>query len=963
LRVTRRTPRFEQTRSGVGDSYEQTLAVDPARDETIDSRNMAPRRPSALVVGDKIGRYTVLAVLGHGGMGTVYGAHDPQLDRKVALKLLHDEHVHDGAERLVREAQALAKLHDPHVVTVYDAGKIDGRVYLAMQLVDGETLAHALERDRRYHQGNPSVSKILNWFAQAGRGLAAAHAAGLVHRDFKPTNVLIDRKGHVAVTDFGLARDVISQRGLTSANQIVGTPAYMSPEQHCQQAVTEASDQFSFCVALWEALFDQHPYVDEASRDSMSPFAIGVAIYDGAMIPPPRRTKAPRHVVEAITRGLARDPMKRWPSMQALLDVIAPRPTTRRMWPIAAAVTIAAAGATGVAVWLLARDPERPPCADEAGDRMAAVWNPGAAKQVADRFAHSGRDYAAAASQIASGGLDRYTKRWQAMAADVCTAERSAPDSNLGELAARRRTCLDGRLDALRTVIGMLAGEDRVEFVDRAQAIVDGLPDLADCADVDGLAAGPGTVPPALASKVTPLEAELQAAITRGNGGDYEHARAQLDAIAKQADAIGWGPLAARAHLALGNQRLSMLMPARDELLKAAELATANHLDRDAARAWQNAVRAAAFEKSPDAVGALAPVSRGTAARVHDPALQIGADVAYGRALVRLRKYKEGADVCRVALTAAQTKLDGSMQAETAKDCLVEALVPLGAYSELEPLLAQVIADRSKKLGADHPNISDYLGVQSGIDRRQGRIAEAHDKMERVLAIRQKAYPPGHVKIAEAMHDLAEVEQALKHDKEAKDLYEKALAIANDTTPQPLVLINSIHVALGFMAATGGDHKAALEHFESAVALTRKSVGNDSLELAILLLNYGQVKAEDNVDAGIGVLGEGKAILDRLHDKRAGVAGAAQAMILAKNKRWSEARKILEDALAHIDPDTEPVHIGHMRWTLAQALAESRNGDKKRAHKLALEAKQDLAKGGPAEQDTIKRIDAWLAKH
>jgi tetratricopeptide (TPR) repeat protein len=274
-----------------------------------------------------------------------------------------------------------------------------------------------------------------------------------------------------------------------------------------------------------------------------------------------------------------------------------------------------------------------------------------------------------------------------------------------------------------------------------------------------------------------------------------------------------------------------------------------------------------------------------------------------------------------------------------------------------------VIADRSKKLGPDHPTISDYLGVQAGIDRRQGRIAEAYDKVKRVLAIREKAYPPGHIKIAEAMHDLGEVEQALKHDKEAKDLYERALVIAKAATPEPLVLINGLHVSLGFMAATAGDHKGALEHFESAVALTRKSVGNESLELAILLLNYGQIKAEDNVDAGLGVLGEGKEILERLHDKRAGTVGAVQAMILAKNKRWSEARKILEEALAHVDADTEPVHIGHMRWTLAQALAESRNGDKKRAHKLALEAKQDLAKGGPAEQDTIKRIDAWLAKH
>lgn len=162
-----------------------------------------PARPSRaeLAVGSRIGRYEIKGVAGRGGMGIVYLAHDTQLDRQVALKLLLPST--QDAQALVQEARALAKLSDPHVVSVYDAGEIDGRVFIAMQYVAGETLDDAIARRR------PSPQKLLEWFVAAGRGLAAAHAAGLVHRDFKTTNVLIDARERVAVTDFGLAREVM----------------------------------------------------------------------------------------------------------------------------------------------------------------------------------------------------------------------------------------------------------------------------------------------------------------------------------------------------------------------------------------------------------------------------------------------------------------------------------------------------------------------------------------------------------------------------------------------------------------------------------------------------------------------------------------------------------------------------------------------------------------------------------
>jgi serine/threonine protein kinase len=213
--------------------YETTIGV---LDPTTPSGPMGDRRAD-LARGTMVGRYQIIKLIGRGGMGSVYAAHDPNLDRQVALKLLHSTHNYEAAERMIREAQALARLDDPHVVQVYDAGEYDDQVFITMQLVDGEDLGTALARKKH------SVPQIIGWFCAAGRGLAAAHDAGLIHRDFKPNNVLIDRRGRIAVTDFGLARSldpVPEQRHLTGLGAIMGTPAYMSPEQHGQLTTSPA---------------------------------------------------------------------------------------------------------------------------------------------------------------------------------------------------------------------------------------------------------------------------------------------------------------------------------------------------------------------------------------------------------------------------------------------------------------------------------------------------------------------------------------------------------------------------------------------------------------------------------------------------------------------------------------------------------------------------------------------------
>ena len=327
----------------------------------IDGNGTAPEVESAAtpVRGHAIGRYLLLSQLGAGAMGIVYAAYDPELDRKVALKLLkhHGGDVAASRKRLQREAQALAKLDHPNVVSVHDVGVHKDRLFVAMEYVAGKTLgswmaeAKALPTasGRRPSAGPEQVLRARPWrevlevFMQAGRGLAAAHEAGLVHRDFKPDNVMLNADGRVRVMDFGLARgdggeatargDAVERTvrgaapvlsGLTQVGAIIGTPAYMSLEQFEARDVDARSDQFSFCVALYEALYGERPFTGDTIA------ALTEALRAEAIREAPRGNVVPGWVRAVVLRGLARAPEARFGSMEALLDALAADPAARR---------------------------------------------------------------------------------------------------------------------------------------------------------------------------------------------------------------------------------------------------------------------------------------------------------------------------------------------------------------------------------------------------------------------------------------------------------------------------------------------------------------------------------------------------------------------------------------------------------------------------------------------------------
>jgi serine/threonine protein kinase len=355
--------------------------------------------PRLLERGATIGRYVVLEPLGEGGMGLVYSAYDPKLDRRVAVKVLR---AHAGATSdagtlgsgLLREAQAMARLSHPNIVPVHDAGSVDGQVFVAMELIEGKTLSQWLrERPRPWRL-------VLEKHLDAARGLAAAHAAGIVHRDFKPANVLVRNDGRVLVTDFGLARSIsrsvpVAADGpapgpgdvtaepdrradpLTRGGMVMGTPEYMSPEHRRGEEVTEKGDQFSFCVALYEALFGHRPGGSEWTKPGERPRVRSGATHG-----------TPSLVRRALLRGLRESPDERFASMDALLEAL-----TVRWWRSARTRAAVAAGCivavgTGTAVALAPTPIEQ--CRQLAGG-LGQHWTPELKHRLGEAFAATGR--------------------------------------------------------------------------------------------------------------------------------------------------------------------------------------------------------------------------------------------------------------------------------------------------------------------------------------------------------------------------------------------------------------------------------------------------------------------------------------------------------------------------------------------------------------------------------------------
>lgn len=468
---------------------EQSSELAPTR---MRNDKAAPPSTEPAKVGSSVGRYIVLSELGEGGMGQVFAAYDPELDRKVALKLIRTDIERAGTNlstRLQREAQAMARLSHPNVCSVFDVGTHRGQVFIAMEFIAGVPLSKWLT------QSNRRWRDILEVFIAAGNGLAAAHEAGIVHRDFKPDNVLVGNDGVVRVLDFGLARPssdsrppeaqptrVPSANGnerpiidtpLTVEGAFMGTPAYMAPEQYRAAAVEAPADQFSFGVSLFEALYGARPFKPSAVRD----FASGTLNKLEPSIP--SDSKVPAWVRRALVKAVAAEPQARFPSVRALLDALEHDPArTRRRWMLGAALALIAVGTVAGATYSL-KAQERA-CA-EMPAKWTVLWNSSRRAALGTAFEQTGKPFASATWATTAPIIDSYLSQWAEQRQDNCLATKVRGEQS-DTLLDRRVECLDQRLTEAATLLDMFSKADGAT-VEKAVAAAQSLTPLRRCAD------------------------------------------------------------------------------------------------------------------------------------------------------------------------------------------------------------------------------------------------------------------------------------------------------------------------------------------------------------------------------------------------------------------------------------------------------------------------------------------------
>jgi eukaryotic-like serine/threonine-protein kinase len=439
------------------------MSADATLGATAATTDASPSEPLLLARGTVIGRYLIVGELGRGATSHVYSAYDGDLDRRVALKLVDapiggdDEH----RRRLLREAQSMARIRHVHVVAVHDVGTYRDRLYVAMEFVEGTTLAAWCANSSR------TRDEILDAFAQAGSGLAAAHAVGVVHRDFKPENALVDAAGAVRVVDFGLALTEGGNEQSGDGSRPVGTPAYMSPEHYAGSDVDARSDQFSFCVALFEALWGARPF-----RGATIP-ELATAVVR-AVIDEPPNVRVPRRIREVIVRGLARRATDRHASMDDLLLALAR--ARRRRWP--RVLGIAAALAAAVALWRAAQPHSTVPSACMPGaERVSVAWSPARAEALRLADPELSPSYIRDREAQVRSALDLYASDWAATYDELCPSLVTAPADDAVALA--RRECVDDRLGSLAGLVEFF--EEHTVSPARVQSLLDTLPRPSDC--------------------------------------------------------------------------------------------------------------------------------------------------------------------------------------------------------------------------------------------------------------------------------------------------------------------------------------------------------------------------------------------------------------------------------------------------------------------------------------------------
>jgi tetratricopeptide (TPR) repeat protein/predicted Ser/Thr protein kinase len=884
---------------------------------------VAPEPRITYAPGTAVSRYVILYEVGAGGMGVVYAAFDPELNRKIALKILIPRAAGDprkskerrrsadqAAGRLMREAQAIARLSHPNVVTVYDVGRHGEAVFVAMEFIEGMTLSKWLEHEPR------SLADIRRVFALAGKGLIAAHDAGLVHRDFKPDNVLVSSDGRVRVLDFGLARadpthasqlshvshvshvsnvsndddsaraaegvpqlrdfgesDVLSSP-LTLDDAVVGTPRYMAPEQHAGVGVDARSDQFSFCVALYQALWSREPFAAERLHDLVR------LKQQGQVTPIPSDSKVPPWLEELVLRGLSPRPAMRWASMHELVAALEDDPQAkRRRWLGLGGGAVLLVAITAVMGHQLGGGGERP-CQDGAS-HLAGLWDEPRREALQRAIIGTGLPYAehtwAEVDRRVQADLDGWVETYR----DTCEATRVRGEQS-DELLDLRMTCLRDHLSEVRAVLDVLAEPDAA-VVQRAVGMVSTLPGLGGCADAEQLRA---RLPPpqdeATRERVEALRQSLREAGVQKTVQRVEQARKRVQEVLAEAETLGYEPLRIEAVLALGVvlEQAGDFAPAEARLREALWAALRVGHDAVAARAaiqlvtvvgdrlarydegltW--AEQAAALldrvgEEGParasllnnignvwhrkgDNEQALSHYQHALALReqlegpngpnLANERINLGnAQLALGRHEAALASYREAEAGLRSSLG------EGHPQIARAVASVGLVYSATGRYAEALEQHRTALPVFEEWLGPEHLFVATTILNIGDALRQLGRLDEAEAQLRRAQQLFEKSLTPEHPQVAACLFGLAEIRTAQARFDEARTLHERALGLRSKRFPEDHGDVVASRLALASVQRQHGDAGGAVTAVEALAELGERAELEPLLRAAIHL--------------------------------------------------------------------------------------------------------------------------------
>lgn len=888
-----------------------------------------------------IGRFVVLRRLGHGGMGVVYEAHDPKLDRKVAVKVV-DDGSHDGGtprsqQELLREAQAAATLSHPNVVTIFEVGTEGEAVFVAMELVDGATLRKWLAPATR------TWREITTMFVGAAEGLAAAHHAGLVHRDFKPDNVLIGVDGRPRVADFGLARAlardrpsdadlptasgaVDSTRTGDSFTAIAGTPRYMAPEQYEGRGIGPACDQFALCVALYEALCGAHPF-DPKGEGSES--LTRRVLAGRAAAPHPRVRGVPKNVMRMVMKGLALRPADRHTDLDELIARLRSA-LARRQRIVVGAGALGLAAATAALGYASAPTEPIDPCQDATAP-ILAQWNDGTKAAVRSSLSATMRRDVETTTALVIGKIDRYAQQWAELRQQSCEATRiEGQRSDL--LLELSYACLDRRLGGLTTVLAALQEADAMTL-ERATVAVDMLPPLPRCVDRADLLATRGAAlsersdrnQPGADRRWSELFARIRKADALRSLGRADEAMAIVAEVVEAAEAeqlrgVHAAGLALRGRLWLRDRNVDN---AEADLKRAAALALEADLPDIAMQAL---VRLSAVERrrrdNLDHAHVYLDLAEGLGRR--DGTSEVAVlGVAMERArIARLQGHYDAArDRLDEALSHAPSLLADHTTVIAARNDLAANLVSLGQLDEAHAIFTELLPLQIAAKGPWHRSVGMLRTNLGAIAHTRKRYAEAREHYERALELHEDNDDERNAEqiwFRLGLLELDENKLAAAQEKLLRVYSSRSIRRGTDH-----VSLAEVHSAQAEVHRLRGEYGLALREGHRAIELLEAAHGPEHLGLRIPLVSLGrtQLQGGDRREA-VTALRRAHALV-YAHD----IDGAVRAEV-----QFDLAKALIGD------PTQKQEAIGH-----------------------AEEASRLYALGGERSAEQKAEVDAWLA--